>query len=209
MVDAQQTRLDASIRPYEASRCGIIRGIETINCCDELHSDGGPFTYWYRSRYGHSCSGDHGSIKGSRRRRPSTRTVHFCVGSRSSDDDMCLARALFCFAHDEPLRSLSRGRGILLLLVRKFCDPPQAPGDRSWFNSRRAAHSDGGNPAICRTREYGMAASDEGQEVELLRPIYGLAYRKVFSTTVSYRTSAQTHGELCAFASTQWRLSSK
>jgi len=62
---------------------------------------------------------------------------------------------------------------------------------------------------ICRTREYGMAASDEGQEVELLRPIYGLAYRKVFSTTVSYRTSAQTHGELCAFASTQWRLSSK
>lgn len=62
---------------------------------------------------------------------------------------------------------------------------------------------------ICRTREYGMAASDEGQEVELIRPIYGLAYRKVFSTAVSYRMSSQTHGELCAFASTQWRLSPK
>jgi len=62
---------------------------------------------------------------------------------------------------------------------------------------------------ICRTSEYGMVASDEGQEVELLRPIYGLAYRRVFSTVVSYRTSSQTHGELCAFASTQWRLAAK
>lgn len=62
---------------------------------------------------------------------------------------------------------------------------------------------------ICRTREYGMAASDEGQEVELLRSVYGLAYRELFSTSVSYHISSQTHGELCAFAATQWRLSSK
>lgn len=62
---------------------------------------------------------------------------------------------------------------------------------------------------ICRTREYGMAASDEGQEVELLRPIHGLAYRKVFSTAVSHSTSSPKHSELCELASTQWRLSTK
>lgn len=62
---------------------------------------------------------------------------------------------------------------------------------------------------ICRTRGYGMAASDEGQEVELLLPIHRLAYRKVFSTAVSYSTASPTHTELCELASTQWRLSPK
>lgn len=62
---------------------------------------------------------------------------------------------------------------------------------------------------ICRTREYGIATSDEGQEVELLRPIGGIAYRKVFATVVSYSTSSGTHAELCEFASTRLRLSLK
>jgi len=62
---------------------------------------------------------------------------------------------------------------------------------------------------ICRTREYGMAASDEGQEVQLLRPIGGIAYRKVFATVVSYSASSGTHAELCAFASSRLRLSPK
>jgi hypothetical protein len=62
---------------------------------------------------------------------------------------------------------------------------------------------------ICRTREYGMAASNEGQEVELLRPIGGIAYRKVFATVVSYSTSSGTHAELCALASTRLGLSLK
>jgi hypothetical protein len=62
---------------------------------------------------------------------------------------------------------------------------------------------------ICRTREYGMAASDEGREVELLRSVGGVAYRKVFETIVPYSTSSGTHTELCALASTQLRLSQK
>lgn len=63
---------------------------------------------------------------------------------------------------------------------------------------------------ICRTQEDGMAASDEEREVQLLRPVGRIAYRKVFAMAISYRVSSGgTHSELCAFASSRLRLSSE
>lgn len=64
------------------------------------------------------------------------------------------------------------------------------------------------NGLICQTYEYGMAVSDEGKVVNLIRPMYGIAYHKIFSRNVSYLTSTgfsglsspNSHGELCAFA---------
>jgi hypothetical protein len=53
---------------------------------------------------------------------------------------------------------------------------------------------------VCRTQEYGMAASDDGLSVELTRPILGLLDFELYKTSISYSSPGVTYGTPCEYA---------
>ncbi len=59
---------------------------------------------------------------------------------------------------------------------------------------------------LCRIREYGMAASDEGVQVELVRPILGIAYHTVYAVSISYIYDPYSV-DPCGDAFSKWKSS--
>jgi len=56
------------------------------------------------------------------------------------------------------------------------------------------------NGFLCRTEQYGYSFSGEGLDVELLRPLYGVAFLRVSHTNFSYSQAAPQHDEACEYA---------